>query len=174
LSTFSKRRSAFALLVTVVSVLSLGLAGCSDSDSGGTSSTTVADTISVSDVWARSSAMEAGNGAVFFTVANNGSAADALVSASVSTQIALEAQLHEVVMMSNPGAMAGDSSQMMKMQQVVSVAIPAGGTVGFKPGSFHVMLMDLTDPLVVGSTFPLTLNFAEAGAVQVMVEVRAS
>ena len=70
--------------------------------------------------------------------------------------------------------MAGDSSQMMKMQQVASVAIPADGSVEFKPGSFHVMLIDLTDPLVVGSTFPLTLNFAVAGAVQVMVEVRAS
>lgn len=174
MSTSSKRRSAVALLVTVVSVLSFGLAACSGSDSADTSSTTAAIPISMTDVWARSSAMEAGNGAVFFTVANNGSAADTLVSASVSTQIALEAQLHEVVMMESPGTMAGDSSQMMKMQQVASVAIPADGSVEFKPGSFHVMLIDLTDPLVVGSTFPLTLNFAVAGPVQVMVAVRAS
>ena len=174
MSTSSKHRSAVALLVAVVSVFSFALAACSDSESGSSTSTTVATGISVNDVWARSSATDAGNGAVFFTVVNNTSTADTLVSASVSTQIALEAQLHEVVMMSDSSTMAGDSSQMMKMQQVQSVTIPANGSVEFKPGNFHVMLLDLTDPLVVGSTFPLTLNFASAGAIQVMVEVRAS
>jgi copper(I)-binding protein len=174
MSTSSKRRTAVALVVTVVSVLSITLAACSGSDSGSSTSTTVAAGVSVNDVWARSSAMDAGNGAVFFTVVNNTSTADTLVSASVSTQIALEAQIHEVVMMSDSSTMAGDSSQMMKMQQVQSVAIPANGSVEFKPGSFHVMLIDLTDRLVVGTTFPLTLNFASAGAIQVMVEVRAS
>lgn len=174
MSTSSQRRFTAAVLIAVVSIVTLGLSACSASDSGGNSSTTVAATISVTDVWARSSALDAGNGAVFFTVVNNGTAADALVSASVSTQVALETQLHEVVMMETPGSMASDSSQMMKMQQVASVAIPAEGSVEFKPGSFHVMLIDLTDPLVAGSTFPLTLNFGDAGAVQVMVEVRAS
>jgi copper(I)-binding protein len=35
--------------------------------------------------------------------------------------------------------------------------LPAGKTVELKPGGFHVMLMDLKQPLKAGDTVPLTL-----------------
>ena len=35
------------------------------------------------------------------------------------------------------------------------------------------MLMDLPQPLVAGERFPLTLQFEQAGSIEVSVEVRA-
>jgi len=73
----------------------------------------------------------------------------------------------------------GDSSSSttdamvgMMMREVESVAIPANGSLLFKPGAYHVMLMDLAAPLVAGETFDLTLTFERAGDVSVTAEVR--
>ena len=60
----------------------------------------------------------------------------------------------------------------MTMQEVDSIAIPAGEKVALEPGGYHVMLMELAKPLEVGSTFELTLTFAKAGDITVEVEVR--
>jgi hypothetical protein len=45
----------------------------------------------------------------------------------------------------------------MRMRQVESVDLPAGTSVKFKPGGYHVMLLDLKQPLKAGSKFALTL-----------------
>jgi copper(I)-binding protein len=54
--------------------------------------------------------------------------------------------------------MQGD---MMKMQHVPSVEIPAGGEVTFAPMAYHVMLLNLKDRSLLsdGKRFPLTLHF---------------
>ena len=78
---------------------------------------------------------------------------------------------------STEGAMSGSTMAgegMMTMQEVESVPVPAGGTVTFKPGGYHVMLIDLVAPLEVGQTVPLTLTFAKAGRIEVTATVRAS
>ncbi|HYN39562.1 MAG TPA: copper chaperone PCu(A)C, partial [Rhodospirillales bacterium] len=41
-----------------------------------------------------------------------------------------------------------------------------------QPGGLHIMFMDLSAPLAAGGIFPLTLTFAEAGAVNVTVNVK--
>ena len=68
--------------------------------------------------------------------------------------------------------MAGDA--MMSMKEVSSVAVPAGQTVTFAPGGYHVMLMGLVSPLKTGQTFEVTLTFAKAGTVTATATVRAS
>jgi copper(I)-binding protein len=68
--------------------------------------------------------------------------------------------------------MAGDP--MMTMREVASVPVPAGGTVKFEPGGYHVMLIDLASPLKEGQTFEATLTFAQAGKVTVTVTVRSA
>lgn len=162
--TFRTRASALALAGGLV----LAGAACSSSDSSSTGSTTSTTTapatngISVSDGWARNSPMQVGNGAAFATITNATATADALVSASVPATIAKAAELHEVVM----------SGEMMKMQQVQSITVPANGTVQLKSGSYHVMLMELVAPLTVGQTFDLTLEFQKAGRVTTTVTVR--
>ena len=52
------------------------------------------------------------------------------------------------------------------------IAIAAGQTVTLEPGGYHVMMLDLVEPLKTGDTFELTLTFAEAGDMVIEVEVR--
>jgi copper(I)-binding protein len=61
----------------------------------------------------------------------------------------------------------------MRMRQVSSIDVPAGGTVSLQPGGLHIMLIDLKEPLRQGETFPLTLTFAKAGKVAVDVPVKS-
>lgn len=65
--------------------------------------------------------------------------------------------------------MEGD---VMKMRAAPDVELPAGKTVEFKPGGYHVMLMDLKTPLKKDSTVPLTLMFKDARGVESKVEVQ--
>jgi copper(I)-binding protein len=70
--------------------------------------------------------------------------------------------------------MEGD---VMKMRAVTALELPAGKTVALKPGSFHVMLMDLKKPLNAGDMVPLTLTVegpdSKRQTVNVDVPVRA-
>lgn len=63
-------------------------------------------------------------------------------------------------------------SPAMEMRPVESIAVPAGETVSLKPGGYHVMLLDLVKPLVIGESFDLTVTFAEAGEQTVKAEVK--
>ena len=63
---------------------------------------------------------------------------------------------------------------MMKMSAVDRVALPANKTVELKPGGYHIMMMDLKQPLAAGQTFPVTLVFKKAGNVTAMVKVQNS
>lgn len=68
--------------------------------------------------------------------------------------------------------MHSDMGGTMTMQEVARVEVPAGDTVAFEPGGYHVMLLDLAEPLVAGDTFEMDLTFEKAGTVTVEVEVR--
>ena len=41
------------------------------------------------------------------------------------------------------------------------------------PGGYHIMLMELSHPLVAGQTFPMTVTFEHAAPVTVEVRVLA-
>jgi copper(I)-binding protein len=49
--------------------------------------------------------------------------------------------------------------------------LPAGEAVNLEPGGYHIMLLQLAEPLVAGETFDLTLNFETAGTQVVTVEI---
>jgi hypothetical protein len=65
-------------------------------------------------------------------------------------------------------------NDLMKMQQVPSVEIPAGGNVTFAPMAYHVMLLNLKDRSLLsdGKHFPLTMHFEKSGDVTVEVAVQ--
>jgi hypothetical protein len=63
---------------------------------------------------------------------------------------------------------------VMKMQPVAELPIDAGKTVELKPGSYHLMLMDLKRPLKAGESFPIILHFAQAGDITANVVVGAA
>lgn len=115
--------------------------------------------IEISHAWARATATSAANGAVYLTVTNHGAAADTLTGAA--TPVAAKAQMHVTI----------DDNGVMKMRPVAAVPVKAGGGAEFKPGGMHIMLLGLKHPLKAGDSFPLTLTFAKAGAVETTVMV---
>lgn len=157
-------RTAIAAL-TVISVT--GLAACgnnsevADTTVAATDTTPATPNITVSGQWARTSPMATDMGAAYMTI--NSDADDELLGAKVDESIAMMTQVHETVM-GNDGA--------MKMQQVEKVDINAGTPTELKPGGYHVMLMQLKEPLKTGSIISVTLTFANAGDVVVDVPVQ--
>ena len=109
--------------------------------------------VTVSGAFARATAPTAVNGAAFFTLAGG---PDALISAT--SPACARVELHTVVALEN-GA--------KRMTPVAEIPVPGV----LKPGSFHLMLMDLTKPLKEGEQVALTLTFKTAPAVTVTVPV---
>jgi copper(I)-binding protein len=143
-------------------VVVLLVAGCS---SGGGS-------IKVAEAWARASSAMASAGAAYMRIENTGSAADALIGAA--SPAAGTVEVHETVAMGVPAPDASGDAGMMGMQPVARLEIPAGGTVELKPGSYHIMLIDLSRELKAGATIEINLTFEKAGTVTVIAEVRES
>jgi hypothetical protein len=120
-----------------------------------------AEEIAVEGAFARPSPSEGGTGGAFMTITNNTGAAIRLASAS--SPAAKMVEIHETI----------DDNGVMKMRPVAGgIAIPPGKSVELKPGGMHIMLMDLTSPLVAGQEVELTLNFDKAGPVTVKVPVK--
>lgn len=115
--------------------------------------------LTISGAWARST----GNtvGAVYFVIENSGEA-DRLVSAA--SDLTPMVQVHEVVT-------EGLTQRMQEMKD--GLVIPAGQAVELKPGGYHIMLMDLSEPLAEGDEIRISLNFERAGTVELQVPVGA-
>jgi len=113
----------------------------------------------VKDPWVRGTvAQQKASGAFMqITSAQGGK----LVSAS--SPVAGVVEVHEM-------AMEGD---VMKMRAVESLELPAGKTVEFKSGGYHVMLMDLKQQLKAGDTVPLTLVVEGKDGKRETIEVKA-
>ena len=116
-------------------------------------------TIEIEIPWVRPAA-EGRNSAAYLTVKNAGEDADTLISAE--TPVAEKAELHET----------RDEQGVMKMQPVKEgIAIKPGASVEFKPGSYHIMLLNLKKPLEAGNSVPLTIKFAKAAPITVDAKV---
>lgn len=143
-------------LATLATILTLGLAApvpAHDYQAGD---------LFIDHPWARATAPQQRNGAAYLTVTNNGTAADRIVAAESPVAGRVELHTHEV-----------DAAGVMRMRQVEAIELPAGETVGLRPGGLHVMLIGLADRLVEGETFPLTLVLEQAGEVDLEVTVEA-
>jgi copper(I)-binding protein len=117
--------------------------------------------IAVSKAWARASAGAATTGAAYFTVTDNTSA-DRLIG--VSTPVTGKAELHES---------RNENGVMLQMRAVAALPLEPGKAMTLAPGDYHVMLMELKQPLKTGDSFPLTLTFEEARPITVQVKVGA-
>jgi hypothetical protein len=152
-------RKTIAMLAAGTLLLALAACGGDDASEGGTGDTGSSGAeIAVTDAWARS-AME-DKAAVYFVVTNDGETDDRLVGAAADVDAMVG--IHETTM----------SDGVAEMQPVDGVDVPAGETVTFEPGGYHVMLEELTAPLEVGSTIGVTLTFEQAGEITVEAEVR--
>ena len=117
-----------------------------------------AQTIDIKDAWVRSTVPgQQASGAFMKITAKEGAT---LVGAS--SPAAGEAAVHEMKM----------DGGVMTMRAVPALELPAGKTVVFGPGGYHVMLMDLKAALPKGSTVALTLVFKDAQGVQRSVALK--
>lgn len=66
--------------------------------------------------------------------------------------------------------MDGDIMRMRALPD--GLALPAGQPVQLKPGSYHIMLMDLKAPVTKDSSVPLTLVFKDAKGVESRLELK--
>ena len=113
--------------------------------------------------WSRATPEGAKVAAGYVVIRNHGSAADRLVSAT--GEIAGRTELHE---------MAVDAQGVMTMRPLADgLEIPAGGQAELKPGSFHIMFLDLQRGAKEGETFKGMLTFEKAGSVEVEYTVQA-
>jgi periplasmic copper chaperone A len=114
----------------------------------------------VKDAWVRSTVPQQMATGLFaqITSAKGGK----LVAAS--SPVAGVVEVHEMTMDGN----------VMKMRVVPALELPAGKVVELKPGSWHVMLMNLKQPLNAGDTVSVSLVIEAADKSRETVEVKAA
>jgi len=146
--------------------------------------TASAGNLSITGAWARATAMSmpatkpamggmatqpamgggmamGGVSAAYMVIKNAGSQSDQLVS--VSTDVAGKTEVHETTVKDN----------VASMHPIPALDVPANGSVELKPGGYHVMMMDLKQPLTPGQTINLTLNFKSGTVIKLVVPVKA-
>jgi copper(I)-binding protein len=112
--------------------------------------------------WSRATPKGAAVGGGYMTVINTGTTADRLTGGSVS--VAGKFEIHEMTM----------TGGVMKMRPLpAGIEIKPGQTLEFKPGSFHLMFVQLKQPLIKGERVKGTLVFEKAGMVEVEYVVEA-
>ena len=121
-----------------------------------------AGSIDIADLWSRATPKGSSVAAGYMKIKNTGSTFDRLVSGS--SEVAAKFEVHEMTM----------ENGIAKMRPVKGgLEIKPGDTVELKPGSFHVMFVDLKTPLAAGDHIKATLVFEKAGAVNVEYDVLA-
>jgi copper(I)-binding protein len=122
-------------------------------------SAAVAQTVVVKDAWARATVQGQKASGAFMSLTS----ATGTRLISVSSPVAGVTEVHEM-------RIEGD---IMKMQALAhGLELPAGKTVELKPGSYHLMLMDLKMPLKKDSSIPVTLVFVDAKGVESKAEIK--
>jgi len=120
--------------------------------------------LTVSAAWAKATLPNQKTAAAYLTVFNAGSVPDRLVSAS--SPLAGRVEIHSMAVVDD----------VMTMRPVPEgLEVPAGGSVALAPGGgFHLMLVEVSGPLVEGATAPLTLTFERAGRLDLTLPVRGA
>lgn len=98
--------------------------------------------------------------AAYLTLRNGGDRDVQLIAAACPSAGA--AELHNHI----------DDQGVLRMRQVKEIVVPARGMVELRPGSYHVMLIDLKTTLKAGDQLAITLLFADGSSKTVEAPVR--
>ncbi len=115
-----------------------------------------AGAIKIGKVWTREIPGGAKVAAGFMTLTNTGKVPDTLIGGSIP--FAEKFEVHEM-------SMEGGLMRMRRLEP--GLTIKPGETVVLKPGSFHVMFLDVTQGPKRGTRVKGTLVFEKAGRVEV-------
>lgn len=111
--------------------------------------------------WSRATPGGAKVAGGFLVIENKGASADTLVGGA--TGVAARVEVHEMAV----------TNGVMTMRELdKGLPIGAGQSVTLKPGGYHIMFTGLKQPLKEGDKVPVTLQFAKAGKVDVVFDVR--
>jgi periplasmic copper chaperone A len=115
----------------------------------------------ITQAWSRATPGGAKVAGGYLTIENKGSVADRLIGGSAD--VAEKVQVHEM----------GMNNGVMTMRQLgQGLTIEPGKTVKLAPGGYHLMLLDLKNPLKQGDKLPVTLEFEKAGKVRLSLDVQ--
>ncbi len=112
--------------------------------------------------WTRATPKGADVAGGFLKITNTGTADDRLVAVTVETIARIE--IHE---------MKTENGVMSMRPLKDGLPIPAGETVELKPGSFHIMMMGLSQPFVEGTMVKGKIIFEKAGSADIEFKVEA-
>ena len=115
--------------------------------------------VKITGAWARTTAPGASTAAVYMKLES----AVPLKLVQAVSEASKSAEVHEMKM----------EDGIMRMRAVPRLALPTGVTVQLKPGSYHVMLMDLKQPLKKGDTVTLMLRLEHKDSKIESLDVRA-
>ncbi len=118
--------------------------------------------VSIHGAWISETPPGAQVQAGYMTIANNTGAGTSLVGAA-STQFE-DIQIHR--------SQFENESGFVRMVHEEQVDIEPGGSIHFKPGGYHLMLMRPVRALKAGESVPLTLLFIDGQKLTVMFDVR--
>ncbi|SFU42928.1 copper chaperone PCu(A)C [Halomonas korlensis] len=108
----------------------------------------MAQSVTVEDTQVRAVPPVSTTSAAFMVLHNAGDEDTEIVAASSPAAEVLELHEHQHV------------DGVMQMRRVSQVGIPAGGSTELAPGGLHLMLINLTQPLMEGERVNITLEFA--------------
>src|SRR3954462_5493247 len=118
--------------------------------------------LTVTSPWTRATPGGAKIAGGYLKISNNGATPDRFIGAK--SDVADHAELHEMSM----------SDGVMKMRPLPNgLEIKPGETVELKSGGYHLMFMDLKQPLKAGESVHATLQFEKAGSMEVDFAVNA-
>lgn len=114
--------------------------------------------VEVGNAWARPTAPGQDAGMIQFSVTSKEAAKLVAAASPAAGAVEIHVMTHE--------------NGSMKMRAVESVELPAGKTVDLGKLGYHVMLLNLKQPLKAGDAVPLTLTVELAGKKKVTVEAK--
>ena len=112
--------------------------------------------LTINHPWSRATPKGATVAGGYLKITNTGTTPDRLVSGA--SEIAKRFEVHEM-------SMDGGVMRMRELKNGVEIA--PGATVEFKPGSYHVMFVDVAKPFAKGDRVKATLTFEKAGKIDV-------
>ncbi|MDD3287766.1 MAG: copper chaperone PCu(A)C [Alphaproteobacteria bacterium] len=124
----------------------------------------VSGTLVISKVFVRPTVPNSLSSAAYMEIANNSDKQEKLISASSPDAD----QIELIKIMRDHG--------MRRMHEVDDILVPPHSVVPLKLGTYHLMLIGVKKPLVVGDTVRIELKFAQAGKVILnapVAEIRA-